>query len=211
MNDTSDWIDITLPLDDKLISWKDEKAYQVKQYADIDGGDPVNCSLMKADLHAGTHIDAPLHFIGGGAAVDTIDLSLLVGKVYVVEIDAPLITRAHLEEARIPPVKKLLFKTRNHELYKKDRFSTDFTALALDGGQWVLERGIELVGIDYLSIEPFDNREFPVHKALLKASTVILEGLYLEHVTPGFYSLLALPMKLTGVEAAPVRAFLIPG
>ena len=211
MNYSSDWIDITLPLDDKLISWKDENAYQVKQYASIDRGDPANTSLMRADLHAGTHIDAPLHFIENGAAVETIELSLLMGKVYVVEIDVPLITRAHLEEAQIPSVKRLLFKTRNHELYKKDRFSTDFTALALDGAQWVLERGIKLVGIDYLSIEPFSNHEFPVHKALLGASTVILEGLYLENVTPGFYSLLALPMKVTGVEAAPVRVFLIPG
>ncbi|MCP4154299.1 MAG: cyclase family protein [bacterium] len=205
-----EWLDISLPLDEHLVSWQDEGPPQVKQYCFLDKGDPANTSMFRTDLHAGTHLDAPRHFFNEGKTVEAIDLSILMGEVYVAEIPGPLITRDALENAQIPPVQRLLFKTGNHELYEKKQFSTEYTALDVTGAQWVLERQIKLVGIDYLSIEAYGDDNFPVHKALLSQEVVILEGLNLEHAAPGFYQLMALPLKLVATEAAPVRALLVP-
>ncbi len=180
-----------------------------------DGNSPVRQRIHECvDLMLGTHVDAPYHFLGGHTpTVEKLPLNLLIGRAYVLKLpdDVSLITVAELQKADIPPrTRRLLLKTRNSKLWsrKEKDFQTDFVALNRDAAQYLVERGIKLVGIDYLSIGPFHQGE-ATHKVLLQAGVVILEGLNLSDVTQGRYTLYCLPLKLAGSDGAPARAILI--
>jgi arylformamidase len=160
----------------------------------------------------GTHVDAPDHFLNNGKTVEKIALSVLSGRAYVLYLpEADLITAATLEQAEIPPrTRRVLIKTRNSEYWTRQlkEFQTDFVALSPDAAQYLVDRGVKLVGIDYLSIAPY-HQGLVAHQILLKAGMVILEGLDLSAVTPGRYTLYCLPLKLAGSDGAPARAILI--
>ncbi len=163
-------------------------------------------------MHIGTHVDAPLHFLAGGGSVEHLSLEVLVGRTYVAEI----LTEGHLdrdalENAGIPQeTRRLLFKTSNSALWRStpDRFEPEFVAVSVDGADWLVERGIQLVGVDYLSVAPFEDG-VPTHVRLLSAGIIIIEGLDLSAVEAGWYSLTCLPLKLVGSEGAPARAILV--
>ncbi len=163
--------------------------------------------------HSGTHVDAPFHFINENAlTVDQLSLKVLSGRAYVLNLpDCDLITAQVLENAEIPPrTRRLLFKTRNSAYWSShgNAFRDDYVALSKDGAQWLVDRGVKLVGIDYLSIAPFTDTRL-THEILLKAGVVVIEGLDLSKVSQGRYTLHCLPLKLAGADGAPARAILI--
>ena len=204
-------IDISLPLDSSLPIWPDSTGVAVERVRDLNKGDCVNNSHLSCDVHAGTHIDAPLHHLADGASVDQIALTDLIGEVYVIELlHTEIITREILEGLPLPGnAQKLLIKTRNSRLWegKSNVFNPSYVALTPDAAEWIVDSGIRLIGIDYLSVEPF-NTGSQTHKILLNAGVIILEGLNLFHVHPGTYELICLPIKLIGAEGAPARVIL---
>jgi arylformamidase len=160
--------------------------------------------------HTGTHIDAPSHFVAGAGDIDQVALERLIGPCWVVSCEgAATIDGQMLENAFIPAdFERLLLKTDNHRLWCDD-FDPSYVALEPSAASWLVDRGIKLVGIDYLSIQSFEASD-RVHIELLEAEMVILEGLDLSQVEPGAHELMCLPLKLEGIEAAPARAVVRP-
>jgi arylformamidase len=204
--------DISVALGPELPTYDDaEPGPTLEPFAALERGDPANVSVLRLGVHSGTHVDAPCHFFPAGAGVDAVPLERLVGPALVVAFAAPeAIRAADLDAAGIPPgTRRLLCKTRNGALWERAGFQRDFVFLAPDAADWLLARGVELIGIDYLSIERYGSPDFAVHRRLLQAGVVILEGLDLRAVPPGPYLLAALPLKLAGADGAPTRAVLI--
>lgn len=158
--------------------------------------------------HTGSHIDAPLHFLEGGRAIDQYPLYRFMEPAQVVEVSGKEIGPEHIEGLD-PEARAVLFKTLNSSLMGIGAFCRDYTALTPEGAEVLIEKGIRLVGIDYVSIERFGTPDFLVHKRLLEEDVLILEGLNLKDVPPGLYLLLALPLRLKGMDGSPVRALLL--
>jgi arylformamidase len=206
--------DISLTITPDLPVWPGDPSVVVEQVDFISKGAIANVSRISMGVHTGTHIDAPHHFIDDDpTTVDRLPLNILTGRVYVVEIpdEVGLITAMTLQRAGIPPrTRRLLFKTRNSKLWARGEaaFRQDFVALSAGAAAYLVERGVRLVGVDYLSVAPFDSST-PTHTILLKAGVVIVEGLNLANVSLGRYMLYCLPLKLGGCEGAPARAILV--
>jgi arylformamidase len=178
----------------------------------IETGGSSNVSRLALSVHAGTHVDAPVHFIPGAAGVETLPLDVLMGRALVLDLPgANPITAAALERARLPRrTRRLLIKTRNSAFWrrKETEFRTDFVALDAEAARWLVDRKIALVGVDYLSVAPW-GAGAPTHQILLQAGVVIVEGLDLSGIKPGRYDFICLPLKLLGSDGAPARAVLI--
>jgi len=203
--------DITVPLSADLPVYPGDPPFVIDRCHSIAKGDHANLSRITLSTHSGTHIDAPHHFIDAGISVDQIPLDILIGKALVVEISGVKeIGRKELERLRVKGADRLLLKTDNSELWNEAEFNQDFAALTLDGARFLLEAGVKLIGIDYLSIESFEG-DGEVHRMLLDQGVLILEGVNLADVTPGEYQLICLPLKVKGGDGAPVRALLIGG
>jgi arylformamidase len=206
--------DVTLTISADLPVWPGDPDIQLYRISKMEEGAHANVSQMNMGVHVGTHVDAPYHFLGNGAAtVESLSLNLLTGRAYVLQIphSEGLITAATLVKAEIPPrTRRLLFKTRNSTYWASGerQFQTGFVGLSPDAAEYVVNKGIKLVGIDYLSIAPY-KQGAPTHKALLEAGVVVIEGLDLSAVRPGRYSLYCLPLKLAGSDGAPARAILV--
>ncbi|HSP55443.1 MAG TPA: cyclase family protein [Dehalococcoidia bacterium] len=202
--------DVTVTLRAGMPVYPGEPGPQVEYFKRIGEGSSANVSKVSMGSHCGTHIDAPHHFIEGRATVDALPVEALVGPVHVVEhLGEDHITAADLDAFGLPAdARRLLAKTRNGRLWEDDDFRTDFIAFAPDAGQWLVDRGFLLVGIDYLSIERFHAERHEVHLALLQAGIVIAEGLDLREVPPGRYNIACAPLKIAGAEGAPARVFL---
>lgn len=204
-------IDISLPIHARMIVYEGDPSVDITPRLEIARGDAANVSLLSMGSHTGTHVDAPAHFIEGGATVEALPLDVLIGPALVAEVGgAPHIGRSGLEPLPLDGVSRLLLKTRNSALWAKGTFTRDFVALDLEGARYLVERGVRLIGIDFLSIEPFHSPGHPVHRLLLGAGMVVLEGLDLSRVDPGLFELVCLPLPVTGVDGAPCRALLRP-
>jgi arylformamidase len=163
--------------------------------------------------HSGTHVDAPNHiFDDDTLTVDKLDIKMLTGRVYVLNLpDVDMITAQVLQDAEIPPrTRRILFKTRNSNSWTENGsvFNEDFVAVSKDGAQYLVDKGVKLVGVDYLSVAPYQD-VVSTHKILLGAGIVIVEGLNLSDVSQGRYTLHCLPLKLDGSDGAPARAILV--
>jgi arylformamidase len=211
-----DIIDISLPLDSGMPIWPGSSGFRLRKTLSLEAGDPCNVSQLDCDVHTGTHVDAPAHFIKSGITIEKLPLEMMVGAATVVYIQgAESITAAQLASLSLPlGIKRLLFRTDNSELWQNNgrRFTSDYVGLTCDAAEWIVNRGIQLVGIDYLSIQHYDDTP-RTHEILLGAQVIILEGLNLAKVKPGEYELICLPLRLTGAEGAPARVVLrrIPG
>lgn len=203
-------IDISLPLTADLPVWPGSPDFELVQVACL-SKDNCNETRLNLGSHAGTHIDAPRHFIDDGATVDQLPLETLIGAAYVVECaDVKEISGEILENLELPvDVERLLLKTGNSKFWAEgqNRFRADFAALTLDGAEWLVRRGVKLIGIDYLSIQLFHDTN-ATHRELLKAGVIVLEGLTLVNVHQGFYDLTCLPLHVVGAEGVPARAVL---
>ncbi len=202
-------IDISLCISEKMVTWKNENSPHILQYSSITEGDSANTSSIKMDLHTGTHVDVPYHFLRNGKKLESMEISNFIGDCYVKELKCETISREILETTKIPDTERILFKTLNNKFYNSETFAENYTGIEIDAAQWLVEKKMKLVGIDYLSVESYLNKTFPVHKILLRNNVMILEGINLKDVKEGFYKLIALPLKIRGVEASPVRAVLI--
>ncbi len=206
-------IDITIEITENMVVWESDPGVKIRQVHAIKNGDSYNYARLNFGVHTGSHVDAPLHFLEDGKSMDQFALSAVVGPAQVVEIDdhIDLITADVLKNAGIHPgTKRLLFKTRNSNYWKKQVpiFQKDYCGVTSDGAQFLANLGLQLVGIDYLSISPFSDLEEP-HRILMRKDVIILETLNLADVNPGFYDLYCLPLKLIGCEGAPARVILV--
>ncbi len=204
-------IDLSVPLHPALPLWPGSKPVHIERVMDLANGDAANVSQLYIDVHSGTHIDAPLHFLPNGATTEDIPLDKFIGPCWVADFTGKKrITAEDLEVASIPKdTCRLLCKTDNSRYWKDfaQAFRSDFCALTLDAAHWIVQRGICLVGIDCHSIQLYDD-PFDTHVALLKHEVIILESLNLLEVAQGSYELLCLPLRVRGLEGVPVRAVL---
>lgn len=204
--------DLTLTITPDLIVWKGDPPIQMTQPQHLDRGDVCTVTRLNMSAHTGTHLDAPAHFIPGGATVETLDLYTLVGPALLVDVgDVDQITTAVLEQLPIPPgATRLLLRSRNAARWAagETEFYEPFVAIEADGAQWLVDHGIKLVGVDYLSVAPYHDA-VTTHQILLGAGVIAVEGLNLYEIPTGLYQLVCLPMKLGGSDGAPVRAILI--
>jgi len=204
-------VDISLPLTTDISAWPGSTGFELTWVDRMETGHECNNSRIACDTHIGTHVDAPFHFVNTGRTVDQIPLELLIGPCRVVylpglpEIDIETLASLQLET----DIKRLLLKTDNSNLWitKAKRFKKNYVYLTENGARWLVQRGISLVGIDYLSIGSFSNG-VKTHQVLLEANVVVLEGLNLSEVEAGEYELICLPLKLVGAEGAPARVLL---
>jgi arylformamidase len=201
--------DITLTISPDLPVWPGDARITLNRTSQIEKGDDFNVTRLEMCVHTGTHIDAPSHILGGDApTVEELPLKTLTGRAYVLHLpDIDLITADVLMSAEIPPrTRRLLFRTRNSDDWKAGvtEFRSDFVAVSADGAQYLVDRGVKLVGVDYLSVAPFDD-VIPTHKILLQGGVIVVEGLNLSQVSQGRYTLHCLPLKLAATEGAPAR------
>lgn len=206
--------DISLPLSPDMPVWPGDPVMQLERIEKIEAGANANVSRLDMSVHTGTHVDAPYHFLGDSPiTVEQLPLKLLTGRSYVLHLpdEVDVITAEVLSRAEIPPrTRRLLFKTRNSRFWQDGNktFQTDFVGVDASGAQYLVERGVRLVGVDYLSVAPYKNSR-PTHEILLKAGVVVVEGLDLSQVTQGRYTLYCLPLKLMGCDGAPARVILV--
>ena len=204
-------IDISVRLHGRMPIWPGSVGIHVERTRSFSTGDAVNVSRLDMDVHCGTHVESPLHFIDGGAPLESFPLEVYVGPAHVAHLpDTEVIGPRELEAAGIPDgTERLLLRTRNSTLWEDGAapFRADYTALSPAGAAWVVERGIRLIGADYLSVQRFADGP-QTHEVLMLGGLVILEGINLSGVEPGPYRLVCLPLRLAGVEAAPARAVL---
>jgi arylformamidase len=206
--------DVTVPLSNELPTWPSDPAVDITDWRTLSGGDGVNVSMLNLGAHTGTHVDAPAHFIEGAAKVESLSLDALIGEAVVIELpeDARVIDEDFVQGHFVPGTERVLFKTRNSAFWSEadPQFHTDFTYLDLPAAKWLVEQGIKLVGIDYLSIEKYASEKHETHLALLSRGVVILEGLNLTGIAPGNYELICLPLRLRSNkgDGAPARVVL---
>jgi arylformamidase len=206
------YIDISVSLHSSMPIWPGSTGFHRDHVRHLARGDQVTESRVNMDVHSGTHIDAPAHFLLGGTSVEDVDMEVLIGPTQVVDIPERIITDTVLSEnCPTEPGERLLLRTPNSLLWERGEtgFQSDFAALTPRGAEWVVDHGIRLVGIDYLSIQLFEHGP-QTHRILLGAGVVVLEGLNLAEVAPGRYELLCLPLRILGAEGAPARALLKP-
>lgn len=205
--------DISLTLSPDLPVWPGDMPFELEQVDSIEAGADANVSRLSTSVHIGTHVDAPHHFLNDGRTVESLPLEVLTGPCYVTQLPDGIeaITAESLDGMSLPSNSvRILFGTRNSRLWAhgENEFQKDFVAISEDGAEWLVERGIRLVGLDYLSVAPYTD-SVPTHKILLQAGVVAVEGLDLSAVPRGFYELYCLPLKLQGSDGAPARAILI--
>lgn len=202
--------DISVTISERLPVWPGDPQVRVERTACIAEGSECNLTRITMGAHAGTHVDAPRHFIDGAAGVDAMPLEPLIGSCRVIEVKDDVVRRRHLENAGIEKGERILIKTANSSLWRAGApFHESFVALDEDAAAFLAERSVALVGIDYCSIEPFHALPgHPVHRLLLKRGIVILEGIDLSEVPEGSYELICLPLKIEGGDGAPARALL---
>ena len=205
--------DISIPISVQTPVWPGDPDVGIFLDASMDKGDPVNITRLAMSAHTGTHVDAPQHFLNDGRSVESLSLDILNGPYYVTqlpdevdEINAGVLDRIPIGAGTT----RVLFGTRNSRLWASGQkeFRQDYVAVSRDGAEWLVAHGIQLVGVDYLSVAPFGD-QFSTHIVLLKAGVIILESLDLSQVPRGFYNLHCLPLKLVGADGAPARAILI--
>lgn len=201
--------DVSLVIEPDMITWANREPVAIESLDSMADGAAYNVSLLRLGSHCGTHVDAPRHFSETAPGVETFDPQLLVGPARLLQLpEARSIDSALLKKLDLAGVTRLLFGTPNCTLLRERRFQTDYTALTGDAAQYLVDLGIKLVGIDYLSIEEYSRHEYSTHRILLEAGVVIVEGLDLSGVPAADYELMCLPLKIRDGDGAPARVFL---
>ena len=204
------WIDVSLPLHEGMAHWPGDPPPRIERVSDLTRGDACTLTHLDMSAHTGTHVDAPAHFLPGGATLDELPLDALVGPARVVEIADPhLVTAGALRGAHIRRGERVLLRTSNSGRgVLHAPFAADYVALDVDAARFLAARAVCCVGIDALSIGPPGAEGDEVHRLLLAAGIWVIEGLDLAAVRPGRVDLLCLPIRLAGAEGAPARVML---
>jgi len=203
-----DWQDISVPIRTGMVTFEGDPLVHLERTSSMADGAICNISKLDFGVHSGTHIDAPVHFIDGAGGIETVALDILLGPAIVVDarrITGPFDRAAIASLAIATGTERVLFRSRNSDLWNKPAFDGSFSAVTEDGASALIDLGVRLVGNDYLSIAPFGDPT-PTHVALLAAGVVILEGLDLRDVEPGAYDLICLPLRIPGSDGGPARA-----
>jgi arylformamidase len=203
--------DISVPIRSGGLVYPGNPEIDISLQQAVAKGASANVSNIRFGSHTGTHADAARHFFDDGQPVDKIPLERLIGPALLVSFgDAVLsIGAAELREQDVKGHKRILIRTRNSALLSQKEFVKDYTYLAPDGAQYLVDIGVELVGVDYLSIEQFHSGHHRTHRTLLERAVVIVEGLDLSSPPPGEYQFICLPLRIEDCDGAPARAVLI--
>jgi arylformamidase len=205
--------DVSVPLSESTPTYPSDPGIEITPWSKLPESH-ANVSLLHFGAHSGTHVDAPAHFIEGGSKVEFLSLDNLIGPAEVVEVPATItvINQEFVATLPLQNTQRILFKTRNSAFWNNpgEGFRSDYTYLDSGAAKLLVEAGIRLVGIDYLSVEQFQSKKFETHLILLSHGVTILEGLDLREITPGSYELICLPLKIAGGsgDGAPARAVL---
>ncbi|MFL5640414.1 MAG: cyclase family protein [Gemmatimonadaceae bacterium] len=203
--------DISVPIRTGGLVYPGNPEIDISLQQAVAKGASANVSTVRFGSHTGTHADAARHFFDDGQSVDQIPLDRLIGPALLLSFDDDVraVGAAELRAQRLNGHKRILLRTRNSALLSQREFAKDYTYLAPDGAQLLVDSGVELVGIDYLSIEQFHSGHHRTHRTLLERSVVIVEGLDLSGPPAGEYQFVCLPLRLEGGDGAPARAVLI--
>ena len=203
--------DISVPIRSGGLVYPGNPEIEISLQQAVAKGAGANVSFIRFGSHTGTHADAARHFFDDGQTVDAIPLERLIGPALLLNFpdDVRAVGAADLQKHDIKGHTRILLRTRNSALLSQKEFARDYTYLAPDGAQYLVDNGVELVGIDYLSIEQFHSGHHKTHRTLLAKSVVILEGLDLSVPAPGAYQLICLPLRIEGCDGAPARAVLV--
>ena len=200
--------DISLSLSPDCIRWVTSQPMELIERKRMSRGDANNSSSIHASAHAGTHVDAPFHFVPDGMTIEALPLDIFIGPARVCAVEPGThITAADVEKAGIQGETRVLFKTRNSSLLQKGVYDPSFAAFSVDGAKALVDLGVELVGLDYMSAAHADE-QVQVHRAFLDHGVILLEGIDLSAVPPGRYELICPPVKLARADGAPCRALL---
>jgi arylformamidase len=203
-------IDVSVSLDENLPNYPNNTRFSLEAIKRVARGDSSNVSTLHMSAHAGTHVDAPRHFFDEGIGTEALPLEMLIGGARVIE----LTTRSGITADDLGGVdlsegdERLLIKTHNSGLWESAAFHPDYSGIAESGARYLVERGIKLVGVDYLSVEEFRKPGAPAHHVLLGAGVIVIEGLNLRDVEPGIYEMYCLPLRVVGSDGAPARVVL---
>jgi arylformamidase len=202
-------LDVTVPLDAALASYPGNTPFSLEPIKRIARGDSSNVSTLHMSAHSGTHVDAPRHFFDQGPGTEALPLEMLCGRARVIELTTrKAITADDLAQRDLSEDVRVLIKTHNSRLWGSPEFHRDFIGVAESGAKYLVEHGIKVVGVDYLSVEEFKAPGAPAHHVLLGGGTIVIEGLNLRDIEPGIYDLLCLPLLVVGSDGAPARVVL---
>jgi arylformamidase len=200
--------DISQTLHPGLPVWPGDTAFSHHSRWSMADGSPVNVAAFETSVHAGAHADAPLHYHAAGVSAAEVGLDAYVGPCEVVDATecGDFIRQAFVERVAPAPAARVLFRTFRR--FPTDTWPETFTAIEAGAIAWLAGRGVVLIGVDAPSLDPQNSKTMDAHMAVLAADMRVLEGLVLDDVLPGRYELIALPLKLAGLDASPVRAVL---
>jgi arylformamidase len=202
-------IDVSVPLDASLPTYPGNTPFALEAIKRMARGDSSNVSTLHMSAHAGTHVDAPRHFFDDAAGADGLPLELLIGRARVVEIASRRgIAAEDLAAVNLSEDVRVLLKTHNSQLWASTKFHEDYVGVTESGARHLLDHGIKVVGVDYLSVEEFKRHGAPAHRVLLGGGVIVIEGLDLRDVEPGIYEMLCLPLRIVGADGAPARVLL---
>ena len=201
--------DITVSLSNETPVYPGDPRIEIVRTAKLENGDTANVSRLSFSSHTGTHVDPPFHFLSGARPLDQLSLDVLIGPARVVDVgELDVIDRSVVESAALAGTTRVLFKTRNSRLWETKEFEKNFVYLDEGAARALVELGVRLVGIDYLSIEKFDFETPGAHLELLGADVIVVEGLDLSRIAAGEYELICLPLKIRDGDGAPARVVL---
>lgn len=196
--------DVSMILSENIPVYPGDPRLKIEE---ISNGDGSKLSKIAMGVHTGTHIDAPNHFFTDKLDISGLDLNTLVGKALVVEMpNLDFISLSDVEFLNLDGYSRILFKTDNSNLVMMRKFSEDYVYLTPEAADYLIKKGIDLIGFDYYTLDKY-NSDMPVHKKLLENDVLIIEGLDLSEIEAGEYELIALPLKLK-TEGAPARVIL---
>ena len=202
-------IDVTVPLDENLPAYPGNTPFQIEPIKRISHGGSSNVSTLHMSAHTGTHVDAPRHFFDEGPGADQLPIELLLGRALVVEVTSRHgITPEDLSGVDLSEAVRVLFKTVNSRLWSTRDFKPDYVGLTEAAAKHLVDRGVKVVGVDYLSVEEFRKPGAPAHRVLLGSGAIVIEGLNLLEVEPGHYDMFCLPLRIVGCDGAPARVIL---
>jgi arylformamidase len=199
--------DISPPISERLKVWPGDTPPTRDVLLDMKRGDNITLSTLRSTVHLGAHADAPSHYGATAPTIDQRKLDYYLGPCQVIRVSVPRASRITPRLLTTPvTTERVLFATGTFP--DSEQFNTDFAALGPELVSELHERGVKLIGIDTPSVDLFDSKDLPAHKEFLRWDMAILEGLTLNDVPEGLYELIALPLRLVGFDASPVRAIL---
>lgn len=203
-------IDVSVPLDAALASYPNNLPFSLEPVKRLARGDSSNVSALHMSAHTGTHVDAPRHFYDEGTGTEALALDMLIGRARVIELEDARggVAAEHLRHFDLSEDIRLLIKTSNSRLWGDPEFHKDYIGVTESGARFLVDHGIKVVGVDYLSVEVFKTPGAPAHHVLLAGGTIVIEGLNLRDVDAGVYEMICLPLRVVGSDGAPARVVL---